>query len=141
MKLKLTLLLFCLLCIGLFSEAQDNKKVPPPPPKPAIKAAKFKPPKIVKDVDAPTPPPPPPAKARVKFSPPRIVKDPPPPPPPAKPTKVKKAIPEKNNVPPPPPPSDLSNFSSPEPAPNIRKWYHSPVPLNQDTPPLSDERA
>ena len=83
MKLRLSLLLFCLLGIGFFSHSQDSKKTPPPPPSPA-KPAK---PIILNGEDAipvivksskkahwKAPPPPPKVEA-VKFTPPKIVKD------------------------------------------------------------------
>lgn len=99
MKLKLSLLLFCLLGIGIFSHAQDKKKapskpivengdaaipvtvtstkkahrVPPPPPPPpkVVKAPKLTPPKMVNDGIKPPPPPPVPAKpASTKLTPP-----------------------------------------------------------------------
>lgn len=120
MKLKLSLVLFCLLGIGVFSHAQDSKKAaskpevlngpdaipvtvkshkkakklvpPPPPPLPVNKAGK------------PVPPPPPPKAEVTKFTAPKIVKTPPqtpPPPPPAKPSKAKaEDLPVKPDVPP-----------------------------------------
>ena len=98
MKLRLSLLLFCLLGIGVFSHSQDSKKTPPPPPvKPAkptvligddaipvtvksskkghwkvpppppkVQAVRFKPPKIVKDIEKAPPPPPAKTKAPIK---------------------------------------------------------------------------
>jgi hypothetical protein len=110
MKLRLSLLMFCLLGIGVFSHAQDIKKTPPPPPaKPAkptvlmgddaipvtVKSSKKlhanlppppPPPKIIRDGQK-VPPPPPPKVEAAKFTPPKIVKDveKAPPPPPAKP--------------------------------------------------------
>ncbi len=96
MKLRLSLLVFCLLGIGVFSHAQDSKKTPPPPPPPAKPA---KPAVIMGDDAIPVTvksskkghwkvPPPPPKVEAVRFTPPKIVKDiekAPPPPPPAKP--------------------------------------------------------
>ena len=96
MKLRLSLLLFCLLGIGVFSHSQETKKVLPPPPPPA-KPAK---PTVLNGPDAipitvksskkvhwKIPPPPPPKVEAVKFTPPKIVRDveKAPPPPPAKP--------------------------------------------------------
>ncbi|MDE3251399.1 MAG: hypothetical protein KGO92_01245 [Bacteroidota bacterium] len=117
MKLKFSLLLICLFCIGLFSEAQTAKKkatkpatesnveeeipvtvtntrrkhhLPPPPPPPIIKK------------DKPQPPPAPPKVEKVKFVPPVIKKDrpAPPPPPPAKPDHTKLPVPPTPETPP-----------------------------------------
>lgn len=115
MKLKFSLLLICLFCIGLFSEAQTAKKkvikpakesnveeeipvtvintkhahkIPPPPP-PVIKK------------DKPQPPPAPPLVEKVKFAPPVIKKDKPtPPPPPARPGHTKLPVPPSPETPP-----------------------------------------
>ena len=85
MKLRLSLLLFCLLGIGVFSHAQDKKKVPA---KPVVEEGTDAIPVTVKSTKKAhklKPPPPPPLKPEVtKFTPPKIVKDgktPPPPPP------------------------------------------------------------
>jgi len=122
MKLRLTLILFCLLCIGLFASPQDKKKTTanptvengpdvmpftvtskkkahrqPPPPPPVM---------IHKDGK----PLPPPKVEAVKFSPPKIVKDAPkpPPPPPAKPTKTEPPQPILPDASVPPERTDLS---------------------------------
>lgn len=114
MKLKFSLLLICLFCIGLFSEAQTTKKkatkpatetnveeeIPvtvtntrhkpkvPPPPRAVIKRDKPQPPA-------------PPAIEKVKFSPPVIKKDKPaPPPPPVKPGHTKLPVPPSPETPP-----------------------------------------
>ncbi len=120
MKLKLTLLLICLLGVGLLTRAQkkpvkpnstekvtvvdgkdaipvtvkSNKKskVPPPPPPPA----KFTPPVIVHNPEQPAPPPPP-EKMKIKVN----KHIPPPPPPPEKPR-----VPAKATVPDAPPAPD-----------------------------------
>jgi hypothetical protein len=112
MKLKLTLLSFCLFGIGLFSHAQADKSmpakakfkaplhaekqydkdgnlIPPPPPPPKIDIKHFKAPKgAPRDKDRNLLPPPPPSIARDDNT--------PPPPPRAM---------DKNDVPPPPPPA------------------------------------
>jgi hypothetical protein len=76
MKLRFTLLLFCLFCIGIFSQAQQK---PPIPPKPKVENGPDAIPVTVtshKKAKKPLPPPPPPPKAEaVKFTPPKIVKD------------------------------------------------------------------
>ncbi|MEO7531189.1 MAG: hypothetical protein ABIS69_07250 [Sediminibacterium sp.] len=120
MKLRLTLVLFCLLGVGIFSHAQDKKKptvmnapeeVPvsvtskkkakhvKPPPLPKAETVKFAPPRIVKDKNK-VQPPPPPKVAMVTFAPPRIIKDKPnlPPPPPV--PKQHKEKPVKPDAPP-----------------------------------------
>jgi len=116
MKLKLSLLLFCLLGIGIFSHAQDKKKIPP---KPVVENGDDAIPVTVtstkKAHKIPPPPPPPritkngkplvpPKVEAAKFAPPKIVKDgikpPPPPPVPAKPTRTKLIPPVKPDVPP-----------------------------------------
>ena len=119
MKLKLSLLLFCLMGIGVFSHAQNKPKAP----KPTIVTEPEEIPVIVKSHKKATklkPPPPPPLIVRdgkpspppkvevVKFTPPKIVKDAekpiPPPPPPAKPVKTKSDKPAQPDA---PPPADL----------------------------------
>lgn len=108
MKLKLTLLLMCLLGVGLFSQGQDKPSKPakadkitvadgkdalpvtvksnkksklrkPPPPPPA-------PPVVIRKPEQPAPPPPP-EKVKIKMN-----KYVPPPPPPARPKAPAKAI-------------------------------------------------
>ncbi|MEN9684765.1 MAG: hypothetical protein RLZZ28_551 [Bacteroidota bacterium] len=98
MKLKLSLLVFALFCIGIFSHAQEKPKVPASPPKvqngadaiPVTVTSTKKPQK------PPPPPPPKPSKSEeARSTPPKIEKveklppPPPPPPPPAKPKKEK----------------------------------------------------
>ncbi len=116
MKLKLSLLLFCLLGIGVFSNAQDKKKNTA---KPKVENGADAIPVVVKSnkkAHKVPPPPPPPVVARdrkplpppkvevVKFTPPKIVKDAekplPPPPPPAKPAKAKTGKPVTPDMPP-----------------------------------------
>lgn len=101
MKLKLSLLLFCLLGIGIFSHAQDKKKIPP---KPIVENGDDAIPVTVTSTKKahriPSPPPPPPKVIKApKSIPPKMVNDgikpPPPPPVPAKPTKVKMTAPVK----------------------------------------------
>ena len=104
MKLRLSLLLFSLFGIGLFSHSQENKKLPPPPPakpvKPTVLIGPDAIPVTVKSSKKPhwkIPPPPPPKVEAVKFTPPKIVKDiEKAPAPPAKP----KTIPVKPDAPP-----------------------------------------
>lgn len=115
MKLRLSLLLFCLLGIGLFGNAQDKEKeqskskvenAPPEIPVMVTGTKKITPQK------PPTPPkiekagkPLPPAEV-TKFTPPKIVKDTKvPPPPPTKPKTV--PVPEKPTDPLVPPESFL----------------------------------
>lgn len=105
MKLRLSLLLFCLLGIGVLSHAQ---KPPKAPAKPTVENGPDAIPVTVtssKKAHKQLPPPPPPPKVEVtKFTPPKIVKNgeklPPPPPPPLRPAKVKTATPPKPDAPP-----------------------------------------
>lgn len=104
MKLKLSLLLFCLLGIGIFSHAQDKKKTPA---KPIVENGPDAIPVTVvsKKKAHKSPPPPPPPKAEItKFAAPKVLKNgdklPPPPPPPAKLRKVKTEKPVRPDVPP-----------------------------------------
>jgi len=105
MKLRLSLLLFCLLGIGVFSHAQQPKKAPA---KPTVENGPDALPVTVtskKKAHKQLPPPPPPPKVEAtKFTPPKIVKNgeklPPPPPPPLRPAKVKTAKPPKPDAPP-----------------------------------------
>jgi len=107
MKLRLSLLLFCLLGIGVFSHAQNSKKAPAKPP--TVENGPDAIPVTVtssKKAHKQLPPPPPPPKVEVtRFTPPKIVKNgeklPPPPPPPHRPAKVKTAKPPKPDAPPP----------------------------------------
>jgi hypothetical protein len=113
MKLKFSLLLFCLLGIGVFSQAQDKKKVTKPtivnePEEIPVSVTSSKKAKHLK----PPPPPPkfdkqgkpmPPTKIEeVKFTPPKIEKDKQPLPPPPPPVKAKTNVsqPEKSKAPP-----------------------------------------
>ena len=95
MKLRLTLLTYCLFCVGIFSHAQEPKKKPA---KPKVDYD-VAPPVIVtatqKSHRKPPPPPPvnvnrhplPPPKVKVvHFAPPKVVKDP------VKPPKLPKVI-------------------------------------------------
>lgn len=101
MKLRLTLILFCLLGIGLFAKAQDKKKNQS---KPTVENGADAIPVIVKSnkkARHPKPPPPPPMIVKdgkvaappkvevIKFVPPKMRKDveKAPPPPPVKPIK------------------------------------------------------
>ncbi len=113
MKLRLTLILFCLLGVGLFARSQDKKKaqtnptvengadaIPvtvqstkkgyrkPPPPQPPL---------LIKDGK----PFPPPKMEVLRFAPPKIVKDMPKPPPQHKPTKTILLKPLTPDTPPP----------------------------------------
>ena len=122
MKLKLSLLLFCLMGIGIFSHAQNKPKTP----KPTIVTESEDIPVIVKShkkANKLKPPPPPPVMRKdgkplappkveaVKFTPPKIVKDAekpiPPPPPPARPAKTKSEKPVQPDA---PPPADLRAY-------------------------------
>lgn len=103
MKLRLSLLLFCLLGIGIFSHAQQPKKTPA---KPTVENGPDAIPVTVtssKKAHRKLPPPPPKVEV-TKFTAPRIVKNgeklPPPPPPPLRPAKVKTAKPPKPDAPP-----------------------------------------
>ncbi len=145
MKLKLSLLIFCLLGIGIFSHAQDKKKLqnkkptvengddaipvtvtstkkahrlPPPPPRPLGKDGRPLPPHKI-DV--------------VKFAPPKIVKDKPAPPPP---------ILAKGGKPLPPPKADVVKFAPPKivkdkpappPPPKPKAW------VKPFAPPVDDK--
>jgi hypothetical protein len=124
MKLRLPLILFCLLGAGLFAHSQNKKKTNKPTVENGLDAIPVTvqshkkahhrkpppPPQIVRDKMPPPPPPlpdkdgkplPPPKVEITKFAPPKIVKDKmPPPPPPAKHTKAKPSAPD---APPPPP--------------------------------------
>ena len=121
MKLRFSLLLFCLLGIGVFSHAQDKKKASKPTivnepedipvsVKSTKKAHNLKPPPPPPQFDKEGKPLPPPKVEVVKFTPPKIVKDKPnlPPPPPPKKEVVKftppKIVKDKQAIPPPPPP-------------------------------------
>lgn len=84
MKLRLSLLLFCLLGIGVFSHSQDRVKTPPPPPpakpgKPTVLNGPDAIPVIVKSnkkAHRKVPPPPPPPKVKAaKFTPPKMIRD------------------------------------------------------------------
>ncbi len=123
MKLRLTLILFCLLGIGLFAKAQDKKKNQS---KPTVENGADAIPVIVKSnkkARHPKPPPPPPMIGKndetipppkievTKFDPPVINKDVKklsPAPPPAKPLKTKAETPAKPEVPALPEINDLS---------------------------------
>ncbi|MES2329487.1 MAG: hypothetical protein V4539_07790 [Bacteroidota bacterium] len=162
MKLRLALVLFCLLGIGVFSHAQSKKEVPkppvivdipvtvksskhrkpPPPPKPPKgEKVKFAPPRIVKDKQNAPPPPPPLKPGGVKFAPPKIVKDkqnvPPPPP---KPSGVKPGVQLDQNgkrIPPPPPKDDITHFKAPAKL-NTEK---PAKPITAEVSPPSNGRA
>lgn len=112
MKLKLTLLLMCLLGVGLFTQGQDKpskpvkadkvvvadgkdaipvivksdkkSKVRKPPPPPPVEP----PPTVIRKPEQPAPPPPP-EKVKIKVN----KHIPPPPPPPAKPKPPVKSVP------------------------------------------------
>ena len=101
MKLRLTLILFCLLGIGLFAKSQDKKRGQS---KPTVENGADAIPVMVKSTKKvhrklPAPPlidkdrkPLPPQKiGAIKFTPPKIVKDAPKPPPPP-PVKARKTI-------------------------------------------------
>lgn len=167
MKLKLTLLAFCLLGIGIFSQAQDAKTAPP---KPKFRAPKDAP----RDQDGNLLPPPPPPKVDLKhFKAPKggaadkngNFVDPPPPPPLAKPpAKAEEEFDKYGNpVPPPPPPPAAGrtgikfrapkgaprdkdgNLLPPPPPPVEKRGGHTNTskekPVNANTPPQHDERS
>lgn len=113
--MRLTLILFCLLGIGLFAHSQGkktNSKVTIVNGADAIPVTVISHKKSHRQIPVPPKPPldkeakplPPPKPMATKFTPPVIIKDgekpPPPPPPPAKPRKTKPSAPD---APPPPP--------------------------------------
>ena len=120
MKLRLTLILFCLLCVGIFARPQHKKKVTS---KPRVENGLDAIPVTVKSNKKshrkPPPPPPPlfdkdgkplplPKVEAVKFGLPKIKKDgKKPPPPPAKPTKTEPSQPIPPDTPPPPERTDF----------------------------------
>lgn len=106
MKLRLSLLLFSLLGIGLFSNAQNKEKFEKNKPK--VENAQPEIPVTVHSTKRPTKPPPPPPPPKIqkkgkpllpaevtKFTPPKIVKDPKalPPPPPDRKDNIVKPLP------------------------------------------------
>lgn len=101
MKLRLSLLLYFLLGIGMFSHAQDKPKTPPKPPK--VENGPDALPVVVKSHKKGyklAPPPPPPRVIDVtKRTPPKEVSKPAPPPP-AHPPKVKAEKPHSPDAPP-----------------------------------------
>ncbi|MCW3116450.1 MAG: hypothetical protein JWM28_532 [Chitinophagaceae bacterium] len=149
MKLKLWLLLLCLLGIGMFSYAQNRKKES----KPTVEKGDDLIPVTVKSSKKHRKPPPPPPKVgkdgkllphpkveMVKFAPPRIVKDKQnvPPPPPPKRGAVKfappKIVKDKQNVPP-PPKNDITHFKAPKTKVKAEK------PVKPEAPPPTDFRG
>ncbi len=113
MKLRLTLILFCLLGVGLFARSQDKKK---PQTKPTVENGADAIPVTVqstKKAHRKPPPPqppllikygkpsPPPKVEFLKLTPPKIVKDAPKPPPPHKPTNTIPLKPIPPDAPPP----------------------------------------
>jgi hypothetical protein len=165
MKLKLTLLGFCLFCVGIFSHAQDKKARPSKPaveegadPIPVTVTSKKRHSKPIaiqqydKDGNLLPPPPPPPKIERARFAPPKIVKDDQAPPLPPKQDKARfdpPKIEKDGDVPPPPPPKPgkgrfappriVKDRPAPPPPPVEQKKNGKPV--SPDAPPAADERT
>lgn len=135
MKLRLSLLLFCLLGIGIFSHSQESKKTPAPPPppakpvKPAVLNGEDAIPVMVKSSKKghwKVPPPPPPKVEPVRLTPPKMVRDaekvPPPPPPKAEAGKLTppRIVRDVEKVPPPPPPKPKTQIKPDAPPKDLK---------------------
>ena len=139
MKLRLTLVLFCLLGIGAFSHAQTKKKEP----KPMVEEGADAIPVTVRSTKHRKSPPPPPKMERVRFAPPKIVKDgkmapPPPPEPPAK-AEIQFDKDGKQLPPPPPPPKvEKVRFAPPKIVKDAPAHSTKEKPVKPDAPPAAD---
>ncbi len=129
MKLRLTLVLFCLLGIGIFSHAQNKKKTSKPIivnspdeiPVTMISSTKHHkppPPPARPDIDPLSPP-----KVKVAhFKPPVIVKD-------------------EKRVPPPPPKVEKVRFAPPKIVKDAPTHASKEKPVKPDAPPAADFRG
>jgi len=130
MKLRLTLVLLCLLGIGIFSHAQNKKKTSKPTivnspdeiPVTMISSKKHhKPPPPPPPLDKYGKPLPPPKVEVVHFKPPVIVKD--------------------EKTAPPPPKIEKTRFAPPKIVKDAPKHTSKEKPVKPDAPPVADFRG